>query len=314
MLGVSCGLCGGISYSGEDMKVIIAIAIYFMSLSTFVLASCLDEGMLKHMDKNAPEVSVLAFPQCVALNQCKIARNELEKVKNYDGVKYSFLKGCALANGDCFKQDLKEAEKLLLSCSKYSRACKINLFNLYSIYGDNPEKYEQFALDLANSNYIMAIGFLADLYANKGTLEGHAKSLFWAKLLIYAFETQLKNQERFEYENRAYIAPDVKLRKQRIAEIENVSSLLKKIEYQLPKELVNKIDRIFLKYLSQVQTEASDATPPDSLSDVMNFYGVSGRSLKGAFKKNQKINLTPPKIQKPDRIREYEESIMALLG
>lgn len=296
------------------MKVVIAMTIYFMSLSTFTLASCLDEGMLKLMDKSSPEVSVLAFPQCVMLNQCKIARNELNKVKNYDTVKYSFLKGCALANGDCFKQNLQEAEKLLISCSTYSDACKKNLFNLYVTYGDKPEKYTQFALELADSGHILAIAFLADLYANKGTLEGHAKSYFWAKFLLRIFENQLRAQDRFEYDNRAYITPNVNLRKQRVAEIENVSSLLKQIEYQLPKPLVDKVDRIFLKYLSQLQPNVNHATPPDPLSVVMNVYGVVGRSVTGSLKGNQKINPTPLKIKKSDRIREYEESIMALLG
>lgn len=294
------------------MKVIIAIAIYFMSLSTFALASCLDEGLVGKMDKTSPEVSVLAFPQCVMLNQCKIARNELEKVKNYDGVKYSFLKGCALANGDCFKQDLKEAEKLLLSCSTRSEACKMNLFSLYSIYGNNPEKYEQFALELADTGYIRAFGFLADLYGSKGTIDGYMKSYFWARRLLRTFESQLVKQDVFEH--RGYTTPNIERRKQLVAEISHVSSLLEKTASHLPKDIVKKVDEIFLIYLSRARPKVDDDSQSDPLSGVVDVYGVLGQSVQGSLKRKQKINSTPPKIQKSDRIREYEESIMALLG
>ena len=41
----------------------------------------LKELQFRLFDKSAPEVSVLAFPQCVRASQCSIAKKELEKVK-----------------------------------------------------------------------------------------------------------------------------------------------------------------------------------------------------------------------------------------
>lgn len=294
------------------MRIIVAAIICFVSISSFSVASCLDDGMLGYMDKSAPEVSVLAFPQCVWANQCTVAKKELEKVKQYDDVKYSFLKGCALANGDCFKQDLKESERLLISCSKRSYACKIALFNLYSFYGDNPRNYEQFALELADNGYIGAYGFLADLYGSRGTVEGVAYGYFWGKLLLMNFEMQLRGHDRFEYDNRAYIAPDVKRRQQLLSDIENVSSLLKRFEYQLPKGVVVKIDGICFRYISERRPNENSA--PDPLVGVVGVYGVFGQSATGAVKSAQKIKSSPPKSPKPDRIQEYENSVLALLG
>lgn len=300
------------------MRIIVAAIICFVSISSFSVASCLDDGMLGYMDKSAPEVSVLAFPQCVRANQCSIAKKELEKVKKYDDVKYSFLKGCALANGDCFKQDLLEAERLLTSCSKRSYTCKIALFNLYSFYGEDPRNYEQFALELANNRYIGAYGFLADLYGSRGTTEGIAYGYFWGKLVLMDFEAQLRGHDRFEYDNKAYIAPDVKRRQQLLSDIENVSSLLKRFEYQLPKGVVVKIDNICFRYMYDVspknKADAGSFTEKDPLSGIADVYGVYIQNTTGAIKSKQKIHSAPSKIPKPDRIQEYENSVLALLG
>ena len=289
-----------------------------MLLSKISLASCLDDGMLGYMDKSAPEVSVLAFPQCVRANQCSIAKKELEKIKKYDDVKYSFLKGCALANGDCFKQDILEAERLLAACSKRSYTCKIALFNLYSIYGDDPRKYEQFALELANNRYIGAYGFLADLYGSRGTIEGIAYGYFWGKLVLMGFEAQLRGHDRFEYDNRAYITPDINRRKQLVSDIENVSSLIKRFEYQLPKGVVVKIDNICFKYMYDVspknKSDSGASAETDPLSGVADVYGVYIQNTTGAIKNKQKIHSAPSKSPKPDRILEYENSVLALLG
>jgi len=97
-----------------------------------------------------------------------------------------------------------------------------------------------------------------------------------------------------------------------------VSSLLKRFEYQLPKGVVVKIDKICFKYMYDVspknKADSGRFTEKDPLSGIADVYGVYIQNTTGAIKSKQKIHSAPSKIPKPDRIQEYENSVLALLG
>lgn len=286
------------------MKTIIAAAICFMLLSKISLASCLDEGMLAYANKSSPEFSVVSFPGCVFADQCKIALKELEKVKKYGELEYSFYKGCALANGDCLKKDLVGAEKLLVYCASQSRIGKIALLTFYSFYAENRKQYENFALSLAGEGEKEAMNYLARVYWEENTESGISKSYFWTKVLSIAYEKKLNRLIKTK-EQSAKIDNE---RSSIISSLVEVQQALKMISSKLDNETIKKLNVIAVNWENSLRHQSSQ----DPLSVVSDFYYLRSPEYSARGEKLQQV--TPPEAPKPDRIQEYENSVLALLG
>lgn len=286
------------------MKTIIAAAICFMLLSGISLASCLDDGSLAFADKSRPEFSVVAFPGCVFAEQCKIALKELEKVKKYGELEYSFYKGCALANGDCLKKDLVEAEKLLLRCASQSRIGKIALLTFYSFYAENRKQYESFALSLAGEGEKEAMNYLALVYWEENTESGISKSYFWTKVLSIVYEKKL-NWLMKTKEQSAKIDNE---RSNIVSSLVEVQQALKLVSSRLDNETIKKLNVIAVNWENSLRPQSSQ----DPLSVVSDFYYLRAPDYSAGGEKLHEV--TPPKSPKPDRIQEYENSVLALLG
>lgn len=286
------------------MKFFIAMTIFFMLISNCSMASCLDEGMLAYANKSSPEFSVVSFPGCVFADQCKIALKELEKVKKYGELEYSFYKGCALANGDCFKKDLIEAEKLLVHCASQSRIGKIALLTFYSFYAENRKQYENFALSLAGEGEKEAMNYLARVYWEENTESGISKSYFWTKVLSIAYEKKLNRLIKTK-EQSAKIDNE---RSSIISSLLDVQQALKMVSSRLDNETIKKLNVIAVNWENSLRPQSIQ----DPLSVVSQLYYLRAPDYSEDGEKLQQI--TPPEIPKPDRIQEYENSVLALLG
>lgn len=286
------------------MRIIVAAIICFVSISSFSVASCLDEGMLGFMDKNAPEVSVLAFPQCVWANQCSIAKKELEKVKSYGELEYAFYKGCALANGDCLKKDLAEAEKLLVHCSNESRIGRVALLTFYSFYAENKKQYEDFALSLAGEGEKEAMNYLALVYWEENTESGISKSYFWTKVLSIVYEKKLNSLMKTK-EQSAKIDNE---KSSIVSSLIDVQQALKVVSSRLDNETIKKLNVIAVNWENSLRPQSSQ----DPLSVVSDFYYLRAPDYPAGVEKLHQV--TPPDSPKPGRIQEYENSVLALLG
>ena len=286
------------------MKFFIAMTIFFMLISNCSMASCLDEGMLAYANKSSPEFSVVSFPGCVFADQCKIALKELEKVKKYGELEYSFYKGCALANGDCLKKDLVGAEKLLVHCASQSRIGKIALLTFYSFYAENRKQYENFALSLAGEGEKEAMNYLARVYWEENTESGISKSYFWTKVLSIAYEKKLNRLIKTK-EQSAKIDNE---RSSIISSLVEVQQALKMISSKLDNETINKLNVIAVNWENSLRPQSSQ----DPLSVVSDFYYLRSPEYSARGEKLQQV--TPPEAPKQDRIQEYENSVLALLG
>ena len=286
------------------MKFFIAMTISFMLLSDCSLASCLDDGMLAYANKNSPEFSVVSFPRCVFADQCKIALKELEKVKKYGELEYSFYKGCALANGDCLKKDLIEAEKLLVRCASQSRIGKIALLTFYSFYAENRKQYENFALSLAGEGEKEAMNYLALVYWEENTESGISKSYFWTKVLSIVYEKKL-NWLMKTKEQSAKIDNE---RSNIVSSLVEVQQALKLVSSRLDSETIKKLNVIAVNWENSLRSQSI----PDPLSVVSQLYYLRAPDYSASGEKLPEV--TPPTSPKPDRIQEYENSVLALLG
>lgn len=297
---------------------IIALAICSMTAS----ASCLNQGMLNMIqDKNSLHYLEQVFPLCVSTKECGPAVKGLEKLKNVDPVRYAYLKGCALANGDCFKRNLEEAEKNLLYCSRYSRVCRTQLFNLYATFGPNPKNYEQFALSLASEGYKMAISFLIDLDVAE---HKYADAYFWALVLYYSNDLQIQNTEKWVTEQRSYIesqggnpdsVPGTNVNDTQIPGLKKWNAEIMpdiiRIGYHVPKSSWDKIRGLAYDFAAKPKKPAEGS---DELESLANIYGLTGLTLAApntpSRPKMKKI--TPPKRDISAELREVQKALKEL--
>lgn len=299
--------------------------LFFLALSLWTTptfaASCLDTGILGFIeDKNSMGYVENVFPVCVHMKQCTHAMKGLEKLKSMDMVKYSFLKGAALANGDCYTKDLKEAEKLLSFCAKYSDTCKSSLFNFYTLYAKGNKDFEKFALELALQGNPMAITYMADVNISKNTPEGLALGYFWGKIMYDLLQIKLYNTKNF-YDN---LPPDIQknFSDSKERDIKNINEFLYGIQPEITRlqsvlneKIVKKIDILVVPFIQGIIEKKSKQ---DELANIGNIYGVSGITqatpVKGTSKGNgqtlKKIN--PPQQDVMKEMEEYRRILAEL--
>lgn len=272
------------------MKNNISYVLFFLFI-TFplqVMASCLEHPILLHFEKESPDFLAASFSSCVYANQCTTAIRQLEKLKNVDPVRYAFIKGCALANGDCYKQNLKEAENNLSFCSKYTATCKNNLLDFYYLFAKNKSKFKNLALSVADEGYHGAYGYLAEVAKEEGD-SGLGRRYLWLtiyklwsenKLRIYIskFEEIPHNEEKKEIR---YFVEN---------EISNLKVFIKEIndELVIPKQKLAKrdlgiLDHEAIKFISSLKNKQ---TPKDELSQISMLYQVDGKA-KAKLKKRK---------------------------
>jgi|GEM_PF-5573545 len=287
------------------MKIIVATAIFIFSFSNFSLASCIDDAMLSlPVDKNNPIVSVLTFPRCIYDKECNLALKELKKVKKYGELEYLFYKACALANGECLNKDLIEAEKLLVRCSSQSRIGRSALLSFYLYYAENRKQYENLALSLASEGDKTAMGYLALLYRDENTEPGISKSYFWTKVLSILYEKKLNRLMKTK-EQSAKIDNE---RSSIVSSLLDVQQALKMVSSRLDNETIKKLNVIAVNWENSLRPQSIQ----DPLSVVSQLYYLRAPDYSEDGEKLQQI--TPPEIPKTDRIQEYENSVLALLG
>lgn len=287
------------------MKIIVATAIFILSLSNYVLASCIDDAMLSlPVDKNSPIVSVLTFPRCIYDKECNVALKELKKVKKYGELEYEFYKACALANGECLKKDLVEAEKLLVRCSSESRIGRVALLTFYFFYAENKKQYENFALSLAGEGEKEAMNYLALVYWEENTESGISKAYFWTKVLSIVYEKKLNRLIKTK-EQSAKIDNE---RSGIVSSLVEVQQALKVVSSRLDNETIKKLNVIAVNWENSLRPQSIQ----DPLSVVSQLYYLRAPDYSTGEEKLQHV--TPPEIPKPDRIQEYENSVLALLG
>lgn len=299
---------------------ICIIALVSGSMTTS--ASCLNQGLLGMMkDKNSIQYLEQVFPLCVSTKECGPALKGLEKLKNADPVRYAYLKGCALANGDCLKRNLEEAEKNLLYCSKYSRTCRTQLFNLYATFGPNPKTYEQFALALASEGYKMAYSFLADLYAHEPK---YTDAYFWALVLYYTNDIQIQRIKKWLKEQREYIknqggnpdsVPGTTVNDTNIPGLEKwnaeIMPMTVRIGYHVPKSFWDKIRGLAYDYASKLKGPAEGH---DELQSLSNIYGLTGITIASPDTPSRlKLKkISPPKRDISAELRAVQRALFEL--
>lgn len=279
-------------------------------------SSCLDQGILGFIqDKNSIEYAEQAFPLCINQNQCKPAIQYLEKIKKLDAVKYSFLKGVALANGDCFKKDLQNAEKLLSYCAKYSKICRKNLLYFYFIYAKNNKDYERYVTELALEGDPMAISYLIDKNLSQNNKYNAAVGYFWAKLLYDLLQHKLHNTEKW-YNN----LPEnmkISLSKNKSDDIYNIKSFIRDIQSlitpvlkSLNNDLVKKINTMVIPFEKKILSKTSTS---DELSNIGSIYSISGISqanpinITRVSKRKILKKINPPTLNFDYEIKELEK-------
>lgn len=286
---------------------LLFFVFYCTATLTAHAASCLDQGLLGFIqDKNSTEYLEQVFPLCVHQRQCSPAIDALEKLKNIDMVKYSFLKGAALANGDCFKKNINEAEKLLSYCAKYSKICRQNLFNLYNLYASDRNNYIDFATELALEGNPNAISYLIELNLSKHNISGYRISYFWSKLLCNLLQHKLHNTQNW-YNN---LEPSVRiqLEKNEIADINNIKtflnsvmSSLKLIESNISRDDIARINLLIIPFEKNILANSSR---PDELANIGLIYTVSGKTQAQA-KATKKVKANPPQLNISKMLDEY---------
>lgn len=290
-------------------KIFIFISLLMLFSITAQAKDCLDIPFLQQIPTDSQEYLPQGIALCIHQKQCKQVRNLMDKLKKQDQVKYSYLLGSALANGDCYKQNLKEAERLLGYASQYSDAGKRNLLRFYRHYSSDYQKNKEFALSLAEKGFLDAYTFLADSYLQKTTLENYAIAYFWGKVAFIQAEKKYIaqcNQNKKLPEN---MKVDTSLSAQLAMDLGN---LLKPLQSQFSDKVIKKIDILADKFISSIERNHLNSTDP--LLSTENIYGVLGAPIAPNFDESPKLKKASPPIDGlSDRIKIYEKEIQALL-
>lgn len=258
---------------------ICTFSIFIQPKSTFS-AGCLNNEILSHFDSDSADFLAASFPSCVYAKDCKTALLQLEKLNKKDPVLYSFIKGCALANGDCLKRDVGKAFDKLLFCSKYSYTCKMNLLRLYYFFEKEKLKYKEFALELANENDSDAYAYLIDAerYSNP---PNRKQEYFWLsvykKWILDKIDRVNNAASRLSPSEREKINDIINYEKR------NLQEFLMKLNNEINTIQVNEFGTI---NFNEIDKNASDFfnkvknTPAkiDPLSRLQVLYSVDGES------------------------------------
>lgn len=292
------------------MKKVCCYILFVFFCSTPVYAqSCLDIPFLKLIGPDSPEYLPQGIALCIHKKQCKQVRSLMGKIKDKDQVQYSYLFGSALANGDCYKQNIKEAEKHLNFAAQYSEAGKRNLLRFYSHFSSDYRHNKQFAAALAEKGFLTAYTFLADMYLQEQTPESYAMAYFWAKVaLIQAkvhYETLRKQNEELPEFMRFDISPNAQL-------VEGLSTTIVPLRSNFPEHIVRKIDSIAEKFISSLPKNRSQDNDP--LASIEAVYGVLGASIAPGSAPVPKLKEIFPTVTiSPEHIKRYEKEISSLL-
>lgn len=291
------------------MKRVCLYILFIFFYSTPVYAqNCLDIPFLKQIGPDSPEYLPQGIALCIHQKQCRQVRSLMGKIKDKDQVQYSYLFGSALANGDCYKQNIKEAEKYLNFAAQYSETGKRNLLRFYSHFSNDHRQNKQFAVALAEKGFLTAYTFLADMYLQEKTRESYAMAYFWAKVaLIQAkvhYEILRKQNEELPEFMRADISHNAQL-------IEGLSTAIMPLRSNFSDHIVRKIDSVAEKFVLSLPENGSKANDP--LASIEAVYGVLGASIAPDNVPVKLKKISPTITISPERIKKYEKEISSLL-
>lgn len=265
-------------------------------------AGCLNNAILSYFDEGSPEFLAASFPSCVYGKDCKTALKQLEKLNTKDPVLYAFIKGCALANGDCFKRDISKAYDYLSSCSKYSFICKTNLLLLYYYFEKEKWKYKELARELANQNFHGAYAYLIDT-ERYGSPPNRKQEYFWLsvykKWILDRIEKVTDSASRLAPEEREKAIDLINSEKRGLQEF------LMKLDSELNTIEVNEfgtinfieIDNNASKFFNSVKDTPIKIDP---LSRLELLYSVDGES-------KAKANLSPPRQRRDGLVHTIKD-------
>lgn len=195
------------------MKFIVGTIVCFltsMSCHYCIAASCLENKYFTHSSGVFYDAG--GFINCLDQNQCKPAVKILSKIEKDDPIIFAYLKGTALANGDCFKKNSKEAEKFLLLAAKYNLAFTDSFFqfcvahNIYKkLYYDEAMKF--FDMGLYQAGYYIS-GYVDNTFSNDAVKAGIEYMICSVVYHLAEHELTLEkvknNKARFEFVNNIY--------------------------------------------------------------------------------------------------------------
>lgn len=291
------------------IKIFSCIFLLMLCSTSVYAQSCLDIPFLQLIGPDSPEYLPQGIALCIHQKQCKQARSLMEKIKTKDQVKYSYLFGSALANGDCYKRNIKEAEKLLNFAAQYSEAGKRNLLRFYLHFSADYKKNKQFAFSLAEKGFLTASTFLADAYLQEQTPESYAMAYFWAKVALLQaqihYEILRKQNEELPDIMKFDISADAQF-------VENLSALIMPLRAKFPEYIIRKIDSIAERFLSSLPKNRSKEVDP--LSSIESIYGVLGAPIAPGQEETQKLKKIFPTVNiQSEHIEKYEKEVRSLL-
>lgn len=148
-------------------KIILVILVFVLFLGKLCVAStCLDHKIFHRDDELFYDAA--GFANCLYENQCGLGLKALEKVRKKDQVLYSYLKGVALAKGDCFKQNVKDAETLLFYAAQYDTNFMLSFLKFCISFDIWKHEYFEIALKSSDFGFLEALWYCAGYLYNTG--------------------------------------------------------------------------------------------------------------------------------------------------
>lgn len=290
-------------------KIFFFIIICILFSTQVVAQDCLDTPFLKILEQNPSEYIPQGIALCIHQKQCNRVRPLMDKLKKQDQVKFSYLYGSALANGDCYRQNIKEAEKYLSYAAKYSESAKINLLMFYVHFSSDYRNNKEYALSLAQKGYTYAYTFLADTYLQDETQESYITAYFWGKAAYIqiknGYENLLKQNENAPENMKFDIGPTATF-------MRSVESALEPLRSQFPNHVIRKIDAIAAEFVASRPKNKNQNEDP--LYTFSGMYGVLGTAIAPGQPEPQKLKKTsPPHDGIAERVKSYEDTVRALL-
>lgn len=261
---------------------ITPVSLSMLLMYSRVSASCLDRPPFTNIaDDDALSYVELIFPLCSRTQECKIALSGPENLQFIDVDKYAFLKGCALANGDCLQQDLQQAQRFLESCAQNSYSCKKALMYMYAIHMPDKIRYNNLALELIKEGLDdVALGYMIDYYLAQNSQSGNIKAYFMSAILLLNTDKTIKRYKQ----NQNNINEIKELHGYRDYLANFINNLTKSMSKEEQDSIWNEAENMVKWHNSAQKT--------DPLAHLDRIYGINGEVKAHTA-------VVPPKKQEP---------------